>query len=99
KREAAAASTNWPALLSLQRVSATPLAKHNLTNLAHRRHQSGGDSSIPLYSITSSARSRRDGGTVMPSALAVLRLIANSYLLGACTGRSAGFSPLRTRST
>src|SRR4249920_3387972 len=29
-----------------------------------------------------------------PSALAVLRLMANSYLVGACTGRSAGFSPL-----
>src|SRR4029450_11096716 len=29
-----------------------------------------------------------------PSALAVLRLITSSYLVGACTGRSAGFSPL-----
>jgi hypothetical protein len=27
----------------------------------------------------------------MPSALAVLRLITSSYLVGACTGRSAGF--------
>ena len=35
----------------------------------------------------------------MPSALAVLRLITSSYLVGACTGRSAGFSPLRIRST
>ena len=34
-----------------------------------------------------------------PSAFAVLRLITNSYLVGACTGRSAGFSPLRMRST
>ena len=40
----------------------------------------------------SAARSR-------PSALAVLRLITSSYLVGACTGRSAGFSPLRMRST
>ena len=39
------------------------------------------------------------GGTSRPSALAVLRLITNSYLVGACTGRSAGFSPLRMRST
>jgi hypothetical protein len=31
--------------------------------------------------------------------LAVLRLIANSYLVVACTGKSAGFSPLRMRST
>ena len=51
------------------------------------------------YSITSSARASSDGGTVRPSALAVLRLIANSYLVGACTGRSAAFSPLRMRST
>ena len=34
-----------------------------------------------------------------PSALAVLRLIIRSYLVGACTGMSAGFSPLRMRST
>ena len=31
--------------------------------------------------------------------LAVLMLITNSYFVGACTGRSAGFSPLRIRST
>ena len=35
------------------------------------------------YSITSSARARRVGGTSMPSALAVLRLITSSYLVGA----------------
>jgi hypothetical protein len=51
------------------------------------------------YSITSSARASNVGDTVRPSALAVLRLIASSYLVGACTGRSAGFSPLRMRST
>jgi len=51
------------------------------------------------HSITSSARASSAGGTVRPSALAVLRLITSSYLVGACTGRSAGFSPLRTRST
>ncbi len=51
------------------------------------------------YSITSSARASSDGGTVSPSALAVLRLTTSSYLVGACTGRSAGFSPLRIRST
>src|SRR5262245_20340023 len=43
------------------------------------------------HSITSSARASSVGGTVMPSAFAVLRLITNSYLVGACTGRSAGF--------
>ena len=38
-------------------------------------------------------------GTLRPSALAVLRLITSSYLVGACTGRSAGFSPSKMRST
>jgi NADH-quinone oxidoreductase subunit D len=36
---------------------------------------------------------------VRPSALAVFKLITSSNLVGACTGRSAGFSPLRMRST
>jgi integrase/recombinase XerD len=31
--------------------------------------------------------------------LAAFRLITSSYLVGSCTGRSAGFSPLRMRST
>ena len=51
------------------------------------------------YSITSSARASKVCGTAIPSALAVLRLITSSYLVGACTGRPAGFSPLRMRST
>jgi len=38
-----------------------------------------------LYSITSSARERNVGGTVMPSVCAVLRLITSSYLVGAPT--------------
>ena len=57
-----------------------------------------GMNSFRTYSITSFARASRFGGTVMPSAFAVLRLIANPYLVGACTGRFAGFSPLRMRS-
>src|SRR5262249_22598911 len=51
------------------------------------------------HSITSSARASNVGGTSSPSDLAVLRLMTSSYLVGACTGRSAGFSPLRIRST
>ena len=51
------------------------------------------------YSITSSAVVSSVVGTVRPIALAVLRLIASSYLVGSCTGRLAGFSPLRMRST
>src|SRR5437016_4879406 len=53
----------------------------------------------PHHSITSSARASSVGGTSRPSAFAVLRLITNSYLVGACTGRLDGFSPLRMRST
>src|SRR5262249_50711565 len=47
------------------------------------------------HSITSSPRGSSVGGTSRPSALAVLSLSTVSYLVGACTGRSAGFSPLR----
>src|SRR5262245_13386288 len=45
----------------------------------------------PPHSITSSARASTVAGTSRPRALAVLRLITSSYLVGACTGRSAGF--------
>ena len=45
------------------------------------------------------ARASSVGGTSRPSSFAVLRLMTSSYLVGACTGRSAGFSPLRMRST
>jgi hypothetical protein len=51
------------------------------------------------YWITSSAVANSVSGMVRPSALAVLRLMTSSNLVGACTGRSAGFSPLRMRST
>src|SRR6478736_5321690 len=46
-----------------------------------------------VYSITSSARASNAGGTARPSALAVFMLMTNSYRVGVCTGRSAGFSP------
>src|SRR5262249_3022774 len=51
------------------------------------------------YSITSSARARTGGGMSRPSVLAVFRLMTSLYLVGACTGRPPGFSPLRMRST
>src|SRR5215475_14201693 len=57
------------------------------------------DKCAAFHSITSSARASTEDGISSPSALAVLRLITSSYLVGACTGRSAGFSPLRMRST
>src|SRR5262249_59486198 len=64
-----------------------------------RRSSDQCDELAPPHSITSSARASNAGGTGRPSALAVLRLITSSYFVGACTGRSAGFSPLRMRST
>src|SRR6186997_345700 len=48
-----------------------------------------------IHSITSSAATSRFGGTVRPSAFAVLRLIANSNLVGCTTGSSEGLAPLR----
>src|SRR5262249_49753238 len=66
---------------------------------ASRRAAEYGDELAPSHSITSSARASSVGGTVRPSSFAVLKLTNSSYLVGACTGRSAGFSPLRMRST
>src|SRR5262249_52685977 len=57
------------------------------------------DEHAPFHSITSSARASTVVGTLRPRAFAVLRLIVSSNFTGACTGRSAGFSPLRIRST
>jgi hypothetical protein len=47
------------------------------------------------YSITSSARANSVAGTVIPNPPAVLRLIANTNLVGCSTGRSAGFSAFK----
>jgi hypothetical protein len=49
------------------------------------------------HSITSSARTNNVSGIVRPSALAVFKLMAISTFVACCTGRSAGFSPLRMR--
>ena len=48
--------------------------------------------SPPRYSITSSARASRVGGTSRPSKLAVLRLMINKNLVGKATGRWAGLA-------
>src|SRR6516162_3330983 len=63
-----------------------------------RRAAEQRDELAPLHSITSSARASSVGGTSRPSAFAVFRLITSANLVGACTGKSAGFSPLRMRS-
>src|SRR4029077_1508465 len=57
------------------------------------------DELAPPHSITSSASASNLSGIWRPNVLAVLRLITVSYLVGACIGSSAGFSPLRMRST
>src|SRR5215813_6365324 len=62
-----------------------------------RRAAQQGDERASFHSITSSARPDSGSGTVMPSALAVLRLMISSTLVTCWTGRSAGFSPLRMR--
>jgi len=52
-----------------------------------------------FYSMTSSARPSTDAGTLRPSALAALRLITSSNLVGCSTANSPGFAPLRILST
>src|SRR4029077_5654789 len=47
------------------------------------------------HSITSSAIESTSGGTAMPSARAVCRLMTSSNLVDCNTGRSAGLAPLR----
>jgi hypothetical protein len=47
------------------------------------------------HSITLSARTRIDCGSVIPSALAVFMFTASSNSVGSSTGRSAGLAPLR----
>src|SRR5262249_19337138 len=64
-----------------------------------RRAAEKRDEVAALHSITSSARASSVGGTSRPSALAVLRLITSSYLVGACTGRSTTLPPRKMRST
>src|SRR5262249_37821736 len=49
------------------------------------------------HSITSSARASSVGGMAIPTALAVLKLMISSNLVGCAIGRSPGFSPFNTR--
>ena len=77
---------------------------HALALLRPRRERPGGCRTAeqryegaPSHSITSSAMESTLGGTSMLSARAVGRLMTRSSLVDCTTGRSAGFSPLRTR--
>ena len=54
-----------------------------------------GDALELLHSITSSARSRIEGGISMPSVRATRRLIASPNFVACWTGRSDGAAPLR----
>src|SRR6516225_9997933 len=53
----------------------------------------------PHHSITSSAVVSSKGGTVTPSASAVLRFMARLNLVGCSIGNSPGFAPRRILST
>ena len=64
-----------------------------------RRAAEQRDELAPLHSITSSARASSVGGTSMPSALAVRRLIRNSNFVGPSTGIKLGFAPFSILST
>jgi hypothetical protein len=66
---------------------------------AHAKERNHAVQQTYLYSMTSSANASSFGGTLTPSAFAVLRLITKSNLVGCWTGRSPGLLPLRMRST
>ena len=97
----------WPSASSGGEIHKGADEAHRLGRLStrskrppHRRAaEHGYELATSFHSITSSASESSIGGTSRPRVLAVLRLIARSYLVGAWTGRSAGFSPLRIRST
>jgi hypothetical protein len=57
------------------------------------------DELATFHSITSSARTSRDEGTVILRVFAVLRLTDKSILVGNSTGRSPGRAPCRILST
>src|SRR5262249_24572676 len=64
-----------------------------------RRAGESQDERAALHSITSSARSRNGSGILRPSALAVLRLMTSSNLVGCSTGMSPGLAPRKILST
>src|SRR5581483_4175674 len=57
------------------------------------------DELAPSHSITFSASASSVGGTVSPSAFAVVILIVRSNLVGCSTGMSPGLAPWRILST
>src|SRR5262249_8004195 len=65
----------------------------------HHRGAKNGDELAAPHSITLSARSTSPTGTSCPIALAVLRLMTSSNLVGCSMGRSAGLPPRKTLTT
>src|SRR5262245_41041708 len=82
---------------SLQKVSVHPSSFSGLILAQGKFHFE--PPSHSHHSITSSARASSVGGTSMPSAFAVLRLMMRSNVVGCTTGRSPGFSPWTMRPT
>src|SRR5262249_25139308 len=64
-----------------------------------RRAAEQRDERAALHSITLSVRASSVGETSRPSALAVIRLMTKSNLVGCSTGISPGFAPRRILST
>src|SRR5262245_48871927 len=90
---------NRPTPQSLPGFLAQALEESVFDHIASLSEASVHDGAALHYSITSSASASSFSGTVSPSALAVLRLIANSNLVGCSTGSSAGLAPCRIRCT
>src|SRR6516164_6274493 len=64
-----------------------------------RRTTEQRDELAAFHSSTSSARASTVAGTSRPSALAAVRLMTSSNLVGCSTGMSPGFAPRRILST
>src|SRR5678815_3811110 len=65
------------------------------TILIQHRETGGSLPGFAPYSMTLVACTRIERGTVMPSALAVFRLMTSSNFVGCSTGSSAGLAPFR----
>src|SRR5262249_12997554 len=61
-----------------------------------RRSAQQGDELAALHSITSSARSRIDDGSVIPISFAVFKFATSWNRVGRSAGNSATFAPCRT---
>src|SRR5262249_222138 len=80
----------------------TTIANQNVIRSLCAKSRSDAPQQTPCtdyYSMTSFASASNLSGTVRPSALAVVRLMTRSNLVGCSTGRSAGFAPRRILST